>query len=127
MLDNPFIYLSVDKGNKKGNKNLAKFLCWYDKTSKRVRIFLTDVDCTDESTEQIVDGIAHSLKKYLPNVERIRLKGQCTDSGGGGVKNALQRELRLRDLIGGDYLLGTCTLHNLQTGLRNAVCNVLGD
>ena len=27
MHDNPFIYMSVDKGNKKGNRHLAKFLC----------------------------------------------------------------------------------------------------
>ena len=26
---NPFIYVSSDKGNKKGNKNLAKYVCWY--------------------------------------------------------------------------------------------------
>ena len=26
-----------------------------------------------------------------------------------------------------DYLVGTCTLHNLQTALRNAVTHVLGE
>ena len=36
---NPNIYLSCDKGNKKGNKNLAKFFCWYDITQKSAYIF----------------------------------------------------------------------------------------
>ena len=26
---NPIVYLTCDKGDKKGNKNLAKLLCWY--------------------------------------------------------------------------------------------------
>ena len=29
--------------------------------------FLANADCTDKSTEQIVDGIEHLFKKYLPN------------------------------------------------------------
>ena len=28
---NPCVYLSCDKGNKQGNKNLAKVISWYDK------------------------------------------------------------------------------------------------
>ena len=34
---NPCLYVSIDKGNKKGNKNLAKFICWYDKKEKEVK------------------------------------------------------------------------------------------
>lgn len=26
---NQYVFISYDKGNKKGNKNLAKYLCWY--------------------------------------------------------------------------------------------------
>ena len=28
---NPNIFISTDKGNKKENKNLDKFVCWFDK------------------------------------------------------------------------------------------------
>ena len=37
---NPNIFVSADKGNKKGNKNLAKFVCWYDIDEKQVNFFI---------------------------------------------------------------------------------------
>ena len=43
----PIVYITYDEGNKKGGKNLAMYLYWYDKDKKRV-IFLLDVDCIDE-------------------------------------------------------------------------------
>ena len=124
---NPRVYVSTDKGNKKGNKNLAKFICWYDVEEKQVKTFLLDIDCTDESTGEIVQALTHSLKRVFPTDIPIKLRGQCTDSGGGGTKDALKRELEKNELTAEDYLVTTCSLHNLQTCLRNAVVNVLGE
>ena len=86
---NPNIYFSSDKGNKKGNKNLAKFFCWYDVIKKIVRTFLLDVDCVDENTEDIFKGTYHSIQRFFEstcvrnNTDIPKLRGQCTDSGGG--------------------------------------------
>ena len=89
---NSNVYIAADKGNKNGNKNLAKFLCWYDVQEKLVKTFMLDCDCVDESTSQISDGIYHSLKRFFDN-KLFLVRGQCTDSGGGGTKLALAREL----------------------------------
>ena len=124
---NPNIYVSADKGNKKGNKNLAKFVCWYDTEDNEVKIFLLDVDCTDEHTDDIADALTHSLQRLLPINLQIKIRGQCTDSGGGGTKFALAKALEQRDIVHETYLVSTCSLHNLQTCLRNAVVNVLGE
>ena len=47
---NRYVYICCDKGNKKGNKNLPKFICWYNKDDAKVKTFMIDCDCTDEST-----------------------------------------------------------------------------
>ena len=127
IIENLYVYLSVDKGNKKGNKNLARFLCWYDEDTKKIRNFLIDMNCTDESTAEIVEGIIHSLKKFTPSIRVILFEGQCTDSGGDGMKYVLQRELTTRQMVTKGYLIGTCTLHNFQTGLHNAAMHILGE
>jgi len=91
------VYLSSDKGNKKGNKNLAKFVCWYDTKDERVKTFLLDVDCTEEETCEIAEAVQHALKKVFRDTLTKKLRGQCTDSGGGGTLHALARELKARD------------------------------
>ena len=119
---NPFVFISADKGNKAGNKNLAKYICWYDNELKRVRKFLLDVDCTDENTKDTAEAITHALKRVFPQDVPIILMGQCTDSGGGGTLHALARELSALNLCNKtNYFVSSCTLHDLQTGLRNAV------
>ena len=59
VLKNPVIYISVDKGNKKGNKNLAKYIFWYNNEKKKVQTFLLDVDCTDETSADVAQALAH--------------------------------------------------------------------
>ena len=55
--------------------------------------------------------------------------GQCTDSGGGGTLFSLARKLRELNLPGmsAEYHVGSCSLHNLQTALRNAIIEVFGE
>ena len=33
-----YIYICADKGNKTVNKNLPKFICWYDLDNEKVKI-----------------------------------------------------------------------------------------
>ena len=73
ILDNPILYFSVDKGNKKGNKNLAKYICWCDKKKDAVINFLVDVNWSDESTDEVVDETIHSLRRLFPDGVDIRL------------------------------------------------------
>ena len=127
ILNNPILYFSVDKGNKKGNKNLAKYICWYDKKKDAVTIFLVDVNCSDESTDEVADATIHSLRRLFSDGENIRLHGQCTDSGGGGTLHSMARAMHSRNITSEHYLVGSCSLHNLQTCLRNGVINVLGE
>ena len=57
--------MSCDKGNKIGNKNLAKYISWYDVEEQKVRTLLLDVDCSDDDTKDVVDAVCHSLKNIL--------------------------------------------------------------
>ena len=123
---NPVVFISCDKGNKKGNKNLAKYLCWYCVKENKVKTFLLDVDCTDENSHDIAQAIKHSLKKIFPNNTPL-IYGQCTDSGGGGTGRSLFRELFELELTSPNYLITSCCLHNLQTALRNGIQLVMGE
>ena len=62
----------------------------------------------------------------FPNNIEIKLQGQCTDSGGDGKLHCLARALMQRDLVHPQYII-ICSLHNIQTCLRNAVTHVLGE
>ena len=46
----------------------------------------------------------------------VKLHGQGGDSGGGGTLYSLERELKKIDVTADPYLVGSCTLHDLQTG-----------
>ena len=45
----------------------------------------------------------------------------------GGALFALAAEIEKNDMKRNIYLIGSCTLHNIQMALRNAVVNVLGE
>lgn len=110
---NHYVYVSADKGNKKRNKNLAKFIFWYDIDDCDVKTFLLNVDCTDEDTDEIAYTIEHSLQRLFPNDVEVYIYVQCTDSGGSGTLEVLARALRTRGLTTQHYLVASCILHNL--------------
>ena len=66
----------------------------------------------------IADAIKHSMRRILPDIN-IVIMGQCTDSGSGGTKFALAQALTEMNMASANYLVCTCSLHNLQTCLRN--------
>ena len=71
-------------------------------------------------------ALKHPLIRVFPDGVEVKLVGQCTESGGGGTKYALQRALLAQNLVAGCYLVSTCSLHNLQTMLRSALTTVMG-
>ena len=88
----------LTKIKKIGNKNLAKFICWYDIYDHGVKTFLLDVDYTDEDTDEIVGALEHSLRQLFPTDIPVCIYGQCTDSGGGGTLDALAWALETKGL-----------------------------
>ena len=50
-----------------------------------------------------------------------------TDSGGGGTLESLGRELQKLGICSEDFLIMSCSLHNLQTCLRTGVVTHLGE
>ena len=85
------------------------------------------MDFTDEVTDDIANAVAHSLKQLFPDNIEIKLRGQCTDSGGGGTLHCLAWALMQRNLVHPQYIIVSRSLHNIQTCLRNAVTHVLGE
>jgi len=57
----------------------------------------------------------------------VYIYGQCTDSGGGGTLEVLVQAFEAKGLTSDRYLITSCTLHNLQNFLRNAVMHVMGE
>ena len=134
MLQNPFVFISCDKANtgKKGSNfsTMPKVLSYYNPQTGRIEEYLMDVDSAGESSRDAAIVIKHALEKLSlidPNLHLI-LCGQDTDSGGGGTLHSLERELRKLDLpFNNYYIISSCSLHNLQTCLRNGVIEVLGE
>jgi hypothetical protein len=117
------VFLSCDKGNKKGVGHFVKVLSWYDNETKSVRKQLLDIDGTEGLTDDCGEAIAVSLKK----VGSIKLQGQTTDSGGGGVLDGLHRSLEERQLVHPFYLVASCGLHNLQLSVANPIKSTMGE
>mmetsp|Transcript_14040 Transcript_14040/g.20502 ORF Transcript_14040/g.20502 Transcript_14040/m.20502 type:complete len:140 (-) Transcript_14040:363-782(-) len=74
---------------------------------------MIDCDCTDESTEDVTAALKHSITRVFQDDVRVIIHGQCTDSGDGGTKYALQRALIQNNMAHLFYLVSTCSLHNL--------------
>jgi len=86
-----------------------------------------DGDCTDKETDEIVGTLEHSLQQLFPTDIPVCTYGKCIDSGGGGTLETLDRVLDSKCLPSDRYLISSCTLHNLQTCIRNAVMDVMGE
>jgi hypothetical protein len=121
------VFLSCDKGNKKGLSHLVKILSWWDKTEKKVQTFVLDIDASEGRPEGCTEAIQHSLKKVNNTTITLPLKGQTTDSDGGGVLESLGNQLQERDLCSPTYLVASCTLHAIQIALTNPVKKAMGE
>jgi hypothetical protein len=121
------VFLSCNKGNKKGLSHFVKILSWWDKTEKKAQTFVLDIDASEGTSEGCAEAIQHSMKKVNKSTITLPLKGQTTDSGGGGVLESLGNQLKKRDLCSPTYLVASCTLHAIQIALANPVKKVMGE
>lgn len=120
-LKGKYVFLSCDKGNKKGVGHFVKVLSWFDST--KVYKQCLDIDGSEGTTAQCADAIRASLKKV--GVEK--LQGQTTDSGGGGVLDGLAAALLSRTLCSPNYLVASCSLHNLQLTIAKPIKETMGE
>jgi hypothetical protein len=121
------VFLSCDKGNKKGLRHFVKILSWWDKTEKQVQTFVLNIDASEGTSEGCAEAIQHSMQKVNKSTITLPLKGQTTDSGGGGVLESLGNQLKKRDLCSPTYLVASCTLHAIQIALANLVKKAMGE
>jgi hypothetical protein len=112
------VYLTSDKGNKKGLGHFVKILSWWDNKLERVQMFTLDIDASEGTSSGCADAVEHSMKKLF---SAIKLSGQLTDSGGGGVLEDFASELKKRNLCHDIYHVANCTLHAIQLALSNPV------
>jgi hypothetical protein len=122
-IKNVRVFLSCDKGNKRGISHFVKILSWYDRKSFSVTKQLLDIDASEGTTDDCGDAIAASLKK----IGSVQLQGQTTDSGGGGVLDGLHKAIEARQLVRPDYVVASCSLHNLQLSIANPIKQTMGD
>jgi hypothetical protein len=104
----------------------VKILSWWGMTQKKVQIYIFSIDASEGTSEGCAEAIKHSMKK-LDDMIALLLKGQTTDSGGGGVLESLGNKLQKRDLCKPTYLVASCTLHAIQIALANLVKQSLGE
>ena len=73
------VFLTCDKGNKKGLGHFVKILSWWDDTLEKVRTFTLDIDASEGDSSSCGDAIQHSLGKLYA---AIKVLGLLTYSGG---------------------------------------------
>jgi len=123
------IYLSCDKGNKRGVSHFIKLLsCW--NAAGRLDVQVLDIDGSGGTTEACALAIQASMNKLKANDEDTThlLAGQSTDSGGGGVLESLHEEMKALGLCWlHNYLIANCCIHGLQLQLSNGIKEALGE
>ena len=134
VLKNPHLYLLAEKANsdKKGAQSatLPKIIAFTNNETYTIEEFILDYDASGEDSTEVAKVIILSLNR-LQEIDitlSFIVMGQCPDSGGGTLFS-LERAFRKLDLPGMHhfYLVGSCSLHNLKTALRNAIQHVFGE
>lgn len=95
-----------------------KILALTDPITETIVEFLLDCDAVGSSTEEVVEGVLHSLVTKLEIEEDFKFQGGCTDSVGSSTEHVLKRGFIAKGLATLMYHVGTCCLHNLQTLLE---------
>ena len=125
--ENSGLFLSCDKGHSGNVGHFVKKLSWWSEEEKRIKVLTLDTDDSDGSSADCADAIQFSLNKLFFDVPLV-LRGQTTDSGGGGTGFSLARELEKRAITcGPKFLVSFCTLHMLQLCLSNGVKETYGE
>jgi len=123
------MYLSCDKGNKRGVSHFIKLLSWWNATG-RVDVQVLDIDGSGGATTDCALAIQASINKLKVNDDDQThlLAGQSTDSGGGGVLEKLAEEMQGLGLCWlHNHLIANCCMHGLQLQLSNGIKAALGE
>lgn len=136
---NPVVWLMADKGteNKKGKRYalMPKLLCFYNPVSERVEEILLDVGAAGGTSLDAAIYVKYSIKRLLKLDKNLSLTiiGVVTDSGVGGTLSSFLRALAqvfhdsTRVTVSHTAEFVSCSLHNIQTCLRNGVLKSFGD
>ena len=122
------VTISADKGLKGGVHHLVKLVACYDFEEERVFCGTLDIDSTSDSSADHAEAISHSVDNILHNCIP-GFSSQTTDAGGGGVGASLMRALDGKNLVLNslyDYIMGFCSLHDLQSVIRVSIEKTFG-
>jgi hypothetical protein len=120
------VFISCDKGNKKGIDHFPKVIRWWSKKERKLMSACIDADGSGGKSEQCAAAIWHSVKKFCNAITLFC--GQTTDSGGGGVLYSLERFLKKLNLCSvPTYFVAPCTLHGMNLIFANSVKGVFGE
>ena len=117
------VFLSCDKGNKKGVGHFVKMLSYWNDSKSAVEFKCLDMDASEGDTNACAEAIEHSLK----SVGAIRLQGSTTDSGGGGVLDSLANALEAKGICQDNYKVAGCSIHAFQLTLAVPTQKILGE
>jgi len=123
------IYMSCDKGNKKGIGHFVKYIARW--TPGKVEKHLLAIDASGGTSRDCAAAIQGSMNKLKLNDDDTThlLYGTATDSGGGGTLELLHDNL---DGFGlccppDEHIVSNCCIHALQLQLSNAVKRAFGE
>jgi len=118
-------HMACDKGNKKGIGQFAKCVSKWNQDGG-TNLKLLDTDAAGGTSAECALAIQASVNK-LKNDDTVQdshlVCGQNTDSGGGGTLESSHEAMEPLALCApvDQHLIGNCTIHAHQIGLKNAV------
>ena len=129
------IFASFDKGHRNGKDYMVKELSWWDESEKRVETIRLQSDGAGSTSEEAarswdvaLQEIDFWVQQREPGRENVKLYGQTTDSGGGGVLHSVKGELSKLDRIKLEgYVVAACALHVANRALETAVVKSFGE
>jgi len=122
------VNIQTDAGTKHDQQ--IKVYTWWSPTDitktpeGSVQFFLADIDVTDKTSADVADGIEHSNLRLCNG--NLKIGSHTGDSGGGGNRHPLYREMDGKGMTLIDYLIETCGLHNLQSLIRLPIQKLIG-
>lgn len=117
------VYIAFDHGDEGA---CVKRLYWMDAERLIVKKFTLDVDVAGKTANEIAKGVLHSFGKLFLSGTR-RLNGQCSDSGGAGLESVQTELVGIGVAVEDGYFVTSCMLHNLQSGIREPIKQLLGE
>lgn len=110
-------YVSTDKADGSNGKRggTTKLLAWYSVEKGEIMDCCLDSDMSGNTSEACANGMAHSLDKLSleDHGDDVKGGGVTADSGGGATGRSGADALQCKGVLAEEYLMGNCTLHNI--------------